>query len=106
MAILPEIVAPTVEVAIEDIQFGDPGKPLTDDQEKLQQLIWKNRHLLIGKRNALPPAARGVVCDIDVSSAKPIAQRVRPVEPKYPEKLADLIKGLLSAKIIQPSTSP
>ena len=62
MAILPEVVI-TVDVDIEDIQVGDPGIPLTDDQEKLKQLIWKNRHLLIGKGNDLPPAARGEVCD-------------------------------------------
>ena len=60
----------------------------------------------MGKGNALPPAARGAVCDIDVGGASPIAQRVRPVAPKFREKLADLIKGLLSAKIIRPSTSP
>ena len=46
------------------------------------------------------------MCDIDVGNAKPIAQRVRPVAPKYREKLADLIKGLLSARIIRPSISP
>uniref|UniRef100_A0AAV1TBU0 Uncharacterized protein n=1 Tax=Peronospora matthiolae TaxID=2874970 RepID=A0AAV1TBU0_9STRA len=94
MALLPDIIAPTKEVAIDDIQVGDPGVPLTEDQEKLRQLIWKNRHLLIGKGNALPPAARGAVCDIDFGGAKPIAQRVRPVAFKYREKLADLIKGL------------
>ena len=58
------------------------------------------------KGNALPPAARGAICDIDVGNARPIAQRVRKVAPQFKEKLADLIKGLLSAKIIQPSTSP
>ena len=62
--------------------------------------------MLIGKGNALPPAARGAVCDIDVSGINPVAQRVRPVAPKFREKFADLIKGLLSAKIILPSTSP
>ena len=61
--------------------------------------------MLMGKGNALPPAARGAICDIDVGGAAPIAQRVRPVAPKYREKLSDLIKGLLSAKIIRPSTS-
>ena len=106
MALLPEITASTEQVTIDDIQVGDPGVPLTEDQEKLRQLIWKSRHLLIGKGNALPPAARGAVCDIDVGNARPIAQRVRPVAPKYREKLADLIKGLLSARIIGPSTSP
>ena len=106
MAVLPEVVSSTAEITIDDIQVGDPGIPLTQDQEKLRQLIWKSRHLLIGKGNALPPAARGAVCDIDVGGARPIAQRVRPVAPKFREKLADLIKGLLSAKIIRPSTSP
>ena len=106
MAVLPEITVSTTEITIDDVQVGDPGVPLTEDQEDLRQLIWKSRHLLIGKGNALPPAARGAVCDIDVGEAKPIAQRVRPVAPKFREKLADLIKGLLSAKIIRPSTSP
>ena len=60
----------------------------------------------MGKGNAIPPAARKAMCDIDVGNARPIAQRVRKVAPQFREKLADLIKGLLSAKIIQPSTSP
>jgi hypothetical protein len=61
---------------------------------------------LMGKGNALPPAAHGAICDIDVGGDKPIAQRCRPVAPRYREKLSDLIKGLLSAKMISLSTSP
>uniref|UniRef100_A0AAV1U3G1 Reverse transcriptase domain-containing protein n=1 Tax=Peronospora matthiolae TaxID=2874970 RepID=A0AAV1U3G1_9STRA len=106
MAVLPEMSATTEEVTIEDIQIGDPDVPLTTDQQRLRSLIWKSRHLLMGKGNALPPAARGAICDIDVGGAAPIAQRVRPVAPNYREKLSDLIKGLLAAKIVQPSTSP
>ena len=106
MAVLPVVTTSTTEITIDDVQVGDPGIPLTEDQEDLRRLIWRSRHLLIGKGNALPPAARGAVCDIDVGEARPIAQRVRPVAPKFREKLADLIKGLLSAKIIRPSTSP
>ena len=93
-------------MSIDDVQVGDPNEPLTEDQKQLQLLIWEYRHLLIGKGNALPPAARGAVCDIDVGGASPIAQRVRPVAPKFRKKSADLIKGLLLAKIIRPSTSP
>ena len=81
MEVLPEVAISTDEVTIDDIQVGDPGKPLSDDQERLRQLIWKNRRLLMGKGNALPPAARGAVCDIDVGGASPIAQRVLPVAP-------------------------
>ncbi|GMF25375.1 unnamed protein product [Phytophthora fragariaefolia] len=39
-------------------------------------------------------------------NAKPVAQRVRKVAPQFREQLFQLIKGLLSAKIIQHSTSP
>ncbi|POM77457.1 Reverse transcriptase [Phytophthora palmivora] len=106
MAILPEINPTTDEVKIEDIQVGDPGIQTTAEIERLRQRIWEYRHLLIGKGNALPPAARGVVCDIDVGDARPIAQRVRKIAPRFREKLSDLIKGLLSAKIISYSRSP
>ncbi|POM79837.1 LOW QUALITY PROTEIN: Hypothetical protein PHPALM_2400, partial [Phytophthora palmivora] len=58
---------------IEDIQVGDPGIQTTAEIERLRQKIWKYRHLLIGKGNALPPAARGVVCDLSVGDASAIA---------------------------------
>ena len=102
MAVLPEMSTTTEEVMIDDIQIGDPNVPLTADQQRLRSLIWKSRHLLMGKINALPPSARGAICDIDVGGAAPIAQRVRPVAPKYRKKLSNLIKGLLAAKIVWP----
>ena len=83
MVVLPEVITPITEVSIDDVQVGDLNEPLTEDQKKLQLLIWEYLHLLIGKENALPPAARGVVCDIDVGGASPIAQRVRPVAPSF-----------------------
>eukprot|EP00644_Phytophthora_capsici_P000868 jgi/Phyca11/109283/e_gw1.16.872.1 len=106
MAILPEIANTTEEVKIEDIQAGDLQWNTPEKIDRLKRIIWKRKHLLIGRGNALPPAAVGVVCDIDVGGAAPIAQRVRRVAPQYREKLSDLIKGLLAAKIIVPSTSP
>ena len=81
MAVLPEMSATTEEVTVDDIQIGDPNVPITTYQYKLRSLIWKSRHLLKGKGNALPPAARGAICDIDVGGVAPIAQRVRPVAP-------------------------
>ncbi|OWZ11283.1 LOW QUALITY PROTEIN: reverse transcriptase [Phytophthora megakarya] len=60
----------------------------------------KKQHLLIGKENALPPAAMGVVCDIDVRNAKPIVLRHRKVPTRFREKVAGLIE------IVRPSTSP
>ncbi|OWY90636.1 reverse transcriptase, partial [Phytophthora megakarya] len=92
MAVLPEVPV-TTEDTPEEI-------------ERLRQKIWKFRHLLIGKGNALPPAARGVVCDIDVGGARPIALKCRKLRIQFREKLADLSKGLLSAKMINYSRSP
>ena len=106
MAVLPEVTTSGTEITIDVVQVGDAGVPLSKDQEDFRQVIWKSRHLLIGKGNGLPHAARGAVCDIDVGEARSIAQRGRLIAPKSREKLTDLIKGLLSAKIIRPSTSP
>ena len=61
MTVLPDTVMPTAKVAIKDIQVGDPDVPLTEDQERLRQLIWRNKNLLIDKGNALPTAARGAI---------------------------------------------
>ena len=98
---MTDIVTSTAEVTIDDIQVGDLIFPMTKDHERLRQMIWRNKHLLIGKGNVLPPASQGggAICDIYVGGVSPISQRVRPVAPKFREKLADLTKGLLSAKI-------
>ncbi|OWZ06245.1 reverse transcriptase [Phytophthora megakarya] len=107
LAVLPEIpISMTAKVNIEDLQVGDSGSATPEEIERLQQIIWKKRHLLIGKGSALPPAAKGVVCDIDVGNAKPIALRTWKVPTRFREKVAGLIKGLLAAEIIRPSTSP
>ncbi|ETO71837.1 hypothetical protein F444_11880 [Phytophthora nicotianae P1976] len=78
--VLPEVTTTTEDVKLEDIRIEND-------------------------ENALLPAARGVVCDIDTGDAKPVAQRVRRVIPQSRDKLSDLIKGLLSAKIIRVSSS-
>ncbi|OWZ20635.1 reverse transcriptase [Phytophthora megakarya] len=106
LAVLPEVTATTAEVRIQDLHVGDPEANPPEEIQRLVDIIWDQRHLLIGKGNALPTATVGAVCDIDVGDAKPIAQRVRKVAPQYREKSSDLIKGLISARSIQVSTSP
>ena len=69
MAVLPEVATSSTDITIDDVKVGDPGVPLAEDQERLRQLICKNKHLLIGKGNDLPPGAYGAVCDIDVGDA-------------------------------------
>ncbi|OWZ16874.1 reverse transcriptase [Phytophthora megakarya] len=104
MAVLPEVPVTTEDVSIEDIQLC--GYDNQTPEEIDRQRVWKFRHLLIGKGNAIPPAARDVVCDIDVGGARPIALKCRKLRIQFREKLADLIKGLLSAKMINYSRSP
>uniref|UniRef100_H3H288 Reverse transcriptase domain-containing protein n=1 Tax=Phytophthora ramorum TaxID=164328 RepID=H3H288_PHYRM len=96
MAILPEVVTTTDEVTIEDIQVGDPESNTPEEIDRLRQIIWRRKHLLIGKGNALPPAAVGAVCDIDVGGAPPVAQRVRLTRLMvYPMPLiSDLLEDL------------
>ncbi|OWY98393.1 reverse transcriptase [Phytophthora megakarya] len=97
MAVLPEVPVTTEDVKIEDIQLCGSDDQTPEEIDRLRQRIWKFRHLLIGKGNALPPATRDIVRDIDVGGARPIVLK---------EKLADLIKGLLSAKMVNYSRSP
>ena len=39
LAVLTDIVTSTAEVTIDDIQVGDMDVPLTEDQERMRQLI-------------------------------------------------------------------
>ncbi|OWZ02053.1 reverse transcriptase [Phytophthora megakarya] len=94
MAVLPEVPVATEDVKIEDIQLCGSDNETPEEVERLRQKIFKFRHLLIGKGNALPPAARGVVCDIDVGGARPIPLKRRKLRIQFREKLADLINGL------------
>ncbi|OWZ03745.1 hypothetical protein PHMEG_00024469 [Phytophthora megakarya] len=58
MAVLPEVPVVTEDVKIEDIQLCGSDNQTPEEIERLRQKVWKFRHLLIGKGNALPPAAR------------------------------------------------
>ncbi|OWZ10886.1 reverse transcriptase [Phytophthora megakarya] len=106
MAARPEVPVTTEDVKIEDHQLCGSDNQTPEIIDRLRQRIWKFRHLLIGKGNAFPPAARGVMCDIDVGGARPIALKCRKLQIQFREILADLIKGLLSAKMINYSRSP
>ncbi|GMF33270.1 unnamed protein product [Phytophthora fragariaefolia] len=47
MAVLLEVTATMDEVTIEDIQVGDPAENTPEEIERLRQIIWKRRHLLM-----------------------------------------------------------
>ena len=66
-------------IELKDTRIPDPDGNTPEEVDRLRQIIWKRRHLLMGKGDALLSVARGATCDIDVRNAKPIAQRVRKV---------------------------
>ncbi|OWZ23684.1 reverse transcriptase [Phytophthora megakarya] len=75
-------------------------------EERLCQIGWKKRKWLIGKDNVLPPAGKGVICDINVGNARSVAQRVWKISSQIRKKLADFIRGLLRVRMIPASKSP
>ena len=102
---MPEVDPSSETIGLEDIQIPDPDGNTTEEADRRRKIIGKRRNMLKEKENALPPAARGAICDSDVGNAELIAQRVQKVTPQLKEKLDDLIKLLLSAKIIQSSNT-
>ncbi|OWY99117.1 reverse transcriptase, partial [Phytophthora megakarya] len=78
LAVLPKIpISTTAKVSIEDLQVGDSRSATPEEIERLRQIIWNKQHLL-SERERLTPGGQG----------------------------RRLIKGLLTAEIIRPSTSP
>ena len=61
---------------------------------------------MISSGYALPPAAYGVVCDIDVQGNDHIKQLSTRRPLRYLSKLYELLKGLLKARLISFPWSP
>ncbi|OWZ11408.1 reverse transcriptase [Phytophthora megakarya] len=81
LAVLPEVPVTTEDVKIEDIQLCGSDNQTPEEIDRLRQRISKFR-------------------------ARPIALKCRKLRIQFREKLAELIKGLLSAKMINHSRSP
>lgn len=91
MALTPEAEADgDGSVTRSEIQVGDPAVNTPEEIERMRDIVWAKRHLCMGKRNALPPPAKGAICDIDTGGARPVAQRVRKLPPQISEKLFQL----------------
>ena len=104
LALMPELPAPdTPELTVDDIMMGCEENTPEEIQE-LRDVVSGAMDIIIGGSNALPPEVNGVVCDIDVQGARPIAQTARRVTVHL-KKLYDLLKGLVGQKLIQPSNS-
>ncbi|POM67275.1 Reverse transcriptase, partial [Phytophthora palmivora] len=97
MAVLPEVTATTEEVNIEDLQIRDANINTQEEIKRLAQIIWKGSTFL---------SERAMPYHQERREWYPVAQRCRKVAIQFREKLYQLIKGLLSARMIRHSTSP
>ncbi|KAE9020940.1 hypothetical protein PR001_g13478 [Phytophthora rubi] len=106
LAFLPDLT--TAELTVLDYE-GDNVRSsthLTEQYNKLVNVLRRHAKIMISSGNTLPPPAYGVVCDIDVQDHGPIKQRARRVPLKHLEKLYELLKGLLKAGLVAFSNSP
>ncbi|OWY98488.1 reverse transcriptase [Phytophthora megakarya] len=74
---LPEIEELTPECNIDEANLGVPGITNPEMETKMIGILKRHRSIFLGDVNAAPAPAKGVVCDIDVGEAKPVAFRAR-----------------------------
>ncbi|OWZ08632.1 LOW QUALITY PROTEIN: reverse transcriptase [Phytophthora megakarya] len=96
LAVLPEIpISTTAKASIEDLQVGDSGSATPEEIERLRQNIWK--------KERLNPGGQGR--RMRYRCWKREADRTANPESAHAISRKGLIKGLLAAEIIRPSTS-
>ncbi|OWY92073.1 hypothetical protein PHMEG_00039071 [Phytophthora megakarya] len=71
----------------------------------MRGILRRHCSVFLGDGNAAPAPARGVVCDIDVGEAKPVALRARQIAAPFLVKVFELLKKLLEAELIEHSES-
>ncbi|KAE8962510.1 hypothetical protein PR001_g29685 [Phytophthora rubi] len=106
LVLLPELkdLSPSCDIQTADV--GEPGTTTPDEESKMTSILKYHRSIFLGDGNAAPAPARGVVCNLDVGDAKPVAQRSRSVAPHLSMKEYELIKKLLDKGLVEHSESP
>ncbi|KAE8997299.1 hypothetical protein PR001_g19623 [Phytophthora rubi] len=106
LALLPELLDLSPECDITKADVGEPGFSTDIQDRKLRGILERHRKIFLGDGNAAPAPARGVVCDLDVGDARPVAQRPRSIAPHIMVKVYELLKKLLETKLVEHSESP
>jgi hypothetical protein len=106
LAMLSELSELSPKCDIETADVGDPELSTPDEIQKLRSILKHHRSIFLGDGNAAPAPARGVIYDLDVGDAKPMAQRPRSIAPHVAIKVYELLKKLLETKLIEHSESP
>ncbi|KAE8966201.1 hypothetical protein PR001_g28484 [Phytophthora rubi] len=101
LAALPELkdLSPKADLTTADI--GEPGVTTKDMEDHVRAILEKHHASFLGDGNAVPAPARGVVCDLDVGDAKPVAQRSRPIRPQHLRKVYELLEKLVQTKLVE-----
>ncbi|KAE8989208.1 hypothetical protein PR001_g21831 [Phytophthora rubi] len=105
LAMLPELKDLSPECDISKADVGDPDRTTAAEEKKLRYILTYHRKIFLGDGNAAPAPARGVVSDLDVGDAKPVAQRPRSIAPHIMLKVYELLKKLLETELIEFSVS-
>ncbi|OWY96662.1 reverse transcriptase [Phytophthora megakarya] len=105
LIMLPEIEELTPECDIDEANVGVPGVTTPEMEAKMRGIQKRHRSIFLGDGNAAPSPARGVVCDIDVGEAKPVALRARQIAAPFLVKVFELLKKLLETELIEHSES-
>ncbi|GMF51710.1 unnamed protein product [Phytophthora fragariaefolia] len=105
LAMLPEMKDLNPECKIEEADVGEEGAWTPEMNEKLRDVLKYHRKIFLGDGNAAPAPARGVVCELDVGDAKPVAQRARQIAPHHWVKVYELLKKLFETGLIEYSFS-
>ncbi|KAE8964204.1 hypothetical protein PR001_g29132, partial [Phytophthora rubi] len=105
LAALPELkdLSPKADLATADI--GESGVTTSEMEAQVRAILEKHHASFLGDGNAVPAPARGVVCDLDMGDAKPVAQRSRPIRPQHLRKVYELLEKLVQTKLVEYSDS-
>jgi len=105
-AMLLELKDLSLECNIDEADAGVEGVSTPEMEAKLSRVLNYHKRIFLGGGNAAPAPARGVVCDLDVGDARPVAQRTRQsFAPHIFVKVYELLKKLLETGRIELSES-
>ncbi|GMF50360.1 unnamed protein product [Phytophthora fragariaefolia] len=100
-----DLAGPQPTVDIEQARVSEPGESSVAQEAKLKGILKYHQTIFLGDGNAASPPTRGVVCDLDVGDAKPVAQHPRSIAPHLMVKVYELLKKLLETGLIEHSES-
>ncbi|OWZ10049.1 reverse transcriptase, partial [Phytophthora megakarya] len=105
LTMFPDLEELSPECDINKADVGVPGVTTPEMEDKMWKILNYHRRIFLGDGNAAPAPARGVVCDLDVGDATPIALRARQIASRYLVKVYELLKKLLETGLIEHSES-